>query len=105
MRCQYTGGEIIDSRNNVYRIPLPSELGLLRYWTLTCGTGAVTACGIMHFAVRYLRYLRPCDICGICGMCGICGIISGCGICGNAVFAVYTVNTANAAIPQCNNTA
>ena len=37
---------------------LDSFLGLLRYWILICGTGAVTACGIMRFAVRYLRYLR-----------------------------------------------
>ena len=33
-------------------------VGFLRYWILICGTGAVTACGIMRFAVRYLRYLR-----------------------------------------------
>ena len=90
-----------------------TRVGLLRYLILICGTGAVTACGIMQFAVgflrylrfavlavlRYLRHLRYYLCCGICGI-AVFAVIFHCGIavfavfvkyrkCGIAVFAVF----------------
>ena len=60
-------------------------IGILRYWILICGTGAVTACGIMRFAVRYLRYLRF----AVFAVTRYLRYYQCCGICGNAVFVVY----------------